>query len=458
MKEHELKIGLEVHVQLNTKSKLFCGCSTYATQPNTSVCEICLGFPGSKPKLNKNVLYKAIKLGLALGCEIQLTTIFSRKTYFYPDMAKNFQITQYEKPICLNGFVNLEKKKIRIRRIQIEEDPASIKHEKQYSLIDYNRSGIPLCEIVTEPDFSSIEELIEFLDKLVAILDHIDIYDPKNFTLRVDVNVSIDDNSRVEIKNLSGSWAITKAVNFEVIRQLTLIRKGEKIDMQTMHFDAESGKTTVSRTKETEEDYGFIFDPDIPIIALSEEYIGTIKKELPELPDARIIRFTHEYDLSRYEASILVLEKATADLFENLKDINNDFVVKWIIGPLRKVLNYNNIKLSQAKVKTTQFKSLLSLMLEGKLTHRSGELVLRELIIRPDDLKKIIEKLNLKNFEDSEITKIIEDVFELNNKAIEDFKKGNSNSLNFLVGQVVNKTKGQADAKKVRDLIIEKLK
>lgn len=455
----KIKIGLEIHVQLNTKSKLFCGCSTDYNKPNTKVCETCLGMPGSKPRLNKEAVIKALKLALALNCEIQDKMIFSRKTYFYPDLSKNYQITQLEYPLALNGTLKLKNKEIRIRRIQVEEDPAGLQHKSYHVLIDYNRSGIPLVEIVTDPDFESIEEVKEFIDKLTTILDYLGMYDPKNFTLRADVNVNLEGHPRVEIKNITGTKNIEKALNFEIVRQKIILESNQQSQQQTMHFDAKTKSTIASRTKETEEDYGYIFDPDIPIIKLDKKLVNEVKEKMPELPQQRIERFIKDYNMKEQDAYVITIEKATADTFEEIsKKFDQDYLLKWMIGPLRKVLNYNNLKLVQTGISKEHMLKLLKLMKEETLTPRSGELVLREMAIKPDTPEKIMKKLGFEGIEKKELSQMIEETIKENKKAVEDYKKGEGKALQFLIGQVVRKSKGQANAKEVEKLLLSKIK
>ncbi|MAG50488.1 Asp-tRNA(Asn)/Glu-tRNA(Gln) amidotransferase GatCAB subunit B [archaeon] len=459
MKKSKVKIGLEIHVPLNTKSKLFCGCPTIASKPNESTCEICLGMPGSKPKLNKSVVNKATKLALALNCSIQKTIIFSRKTYFYPDLCKNFQITQLSESLAINGFMDVKDKKIPIWRVQIEEDPGSLQHKEDYCLIDYNRSGTPLVEIVTGPEFENSEEVVEFLQKLTTILDYLELYNPQNSSIRADVNVSISNNNRVEIKNLSGSKAIEKAIDFEIMRQKIKLKKGEKIEQQTMHYDAESGTTFLSREKESEEDYGYIFEPDLPILEFDKNFIKKIQADIPELPFQRFERFKKEYSLIEKEAYTITKEKATADLFESLyKEIDKKYLKNWMVVSLRKVLNYNKVRFADTKIKEGQVKDLLKRILDKRLTPRSGEFVLRELVEKPNDIDKIIKKLGLGKISEKEVEKIISNILQKNKKAVKDYKEGKEKSLQFLIGQVIRKIKGRADAKEVTKLILKKIK
>ncbi|MBU4501532.1 MAG: Asp-tRNA(Asn)/Glu-tRNA(Gln) amidotransferase GatCAB subunit B, partial [Nanoarchaeota archaeon] len=283
--------------------------------------------------------------------------------------------------------------------------------------------------------------------------------DPKSFTLRADVNVSIDGNPRVEIKNLTGSKSINKALNFEIVRQKSLLSTNQEIKQQTMHFDADKGSTFVSREKESEEDYGYIFDPDLPVVEIQESLINEVKEKMPELPQQKIQRFVKEYGMRESDAYTITLEKSIADLFEAIqKDKEGEYVIKWMTGPLRKVLNYNNLKFTQTGVKKEQVVKLLNMIKKGTLTPRSGELVLRDLIVKPKDPEKIMKKLGFDGVKSADLKKIVDKVISANGKAVKDYKNGEKKSLQFLVGQVIRKTKGQADAKEVAKLLISKLK
>src|SRR3989344_1553418 len=454
----KVKIGLEVHVPLNTKSKLFCSCQAVPEKPNTNVCEICLGMPGSKPCLNKKALEIAIGLAIALKSNLSKTILFVRKTYFYPDLPKKYQITQYENPVAVNGKLKILNKIIPLTRIQLEEDPGSIYHKEDRALIDFNRSGIPLIEIVTEPKFENSKEVLDFLQRLSSILDYLEIYNSKDFSIRTDINISTI-GEKVEIKNVSGSKNIEKAINFETIRQNLLSQRGEKIEQRTMHFDKETEKTFPSRTKESEEDYGYILEPDLPIIELSKEEILRIKKSIPELPLEKIERFEKQYDLNSDEAYVITIEKEIADLYESLYDkVNSSFLKNWISVSLKKVLNYNNKKFSETKIEVSQIEKLIKKVTSKELTPRSAEFVLRELVNTPSEISIILEKLNISKTSNEELNSLIEKTIRENRKAVEDYKNGKEKSLHFLIGQIVKATNGKADAKIVKELIIERIK
>ena len=460
------KIGLEIHLSATKgiKTKLFCSCALpeKESNPNSHTCPTCLGFPGSKPVVNKKVIELAIKLGLALNCTIQKENFFSRKTYFYPDMAKNYQITQYESPLCVNGHVRYKNKVIRIKRIHIEEDPASIQYPKtisdsEYCLIDYNRSGVPLCEIVTEPDLTSAEEAREFLEYLASIIDYLDIYDSKNFTIRVDANVSLPGTKRTEIKNITGFRAVEKAIGFEIIRQKGKLRRNEEFKQETMHYDSSLNKVIPMREKEFEEDYGYIFDPDLPKLVIDEKLIKKIKEDIPELPGAKINRLIKQYMINEDTANILVSEKEICDLFEEgTKKSDKDLVIRLITITLKKVLNYNNLKLKETKLTTENFIDLLKMIEKNELTVRMSDLLLRKLIFSKKNTKELVKELGFTKI--SNFDKILDKILEKNKTAIEDYKKGNSKALHFLIGQVLKEAKDKADAKLIEKTILEKIK
>ena len=330
----EVIIGIECHVSLNTKTKLFCSCSLNGSEePNTRTCDICVGLPGSKPVLNKKALEYALKLCLALNCKISPELIFSRKVYFYPDMGKNYQITQYELPIGENGSLKLTNKEVKIKRIQIEEDPAALVHQGSTVLVDYNRSGTPLCEIVTEPDLSSPEEAREFLKRLLTILNYLGIFDPELCIVKADANVSIKPYERIEIKNINGFKEIERAITYEIERQKKLISENQPIKQrETRGWDADKGITNFQRKKEEEADYGYIIDTDLVPIDISKEFIEKTKKELPELPQEKTARYIKEYKLKKEDAEVLANDYELALLYEKAVSmkINQSFAAEWI--------------------------------------------------------------------------------------------------------------------------------
>ncbi len=462
MKElDEAKIGLEIHLQLKLKSKLFCNCSSESDKPNTSVCNVCLGMPGSKPVINKKAIELAIKLGLALNCTIQKENYFSRKVYLYPDMSKNYQITQYEYPLFLKGHVRFKNEVIRIKRIHLEEDPASIQYPKtisdsEYCLIDYNRSGVALCEIVTEPDLTSAQEAREFLEYLNSIIDYLEIYDSKKFTIRVDANVSLPGTKRVEIKNITGFKAVEKAIGFEILRQKGKLRRNEDFKQETMHYDAYSNKVIPLRDKEFEEDYGYIFDPDLPKIVIDEKLIKKIKETIPELPTEKIERLINKYKINENIACVLASEKEICNLFEeSIKKVNRELTITLITITLKKVLNYNGLKLKDSKLTTENFIELMKLIEKNKLTIRMGDLLLRKLILSNKKTSELVKELSFTKIENFD--KTVDSVIIKNKKSIDDYKKGNPKALNYIIGQVLRELNDKADPKIIEKKILEKI-
>jgi aspartyl-tRNA(Asn)/glutamyl-tRNA(Gln) amidotransferase subunit B len=462
----KVMIGLEIHCQLMTKSKLFCSDSTAPAEPNTNVCPVCLGFPGSKPKINKAALDYGIMVALALNCKINKNMFFSRKSYFYPDMAKNYQITQYEIPLATEGFLEIEGSKIRIRRVHLEEDPAKLVHvggditSAKYVLVDYNRAGIPLLEIVTEPDFTSPKQVREFLEKLSSILEHLGVYDASHeASLRVDANISLEGGERIEIKNISGFADVEKALNYEIVRQKGLLRMNVKVERETRHYDADRRITKSLRKKEYEEDYGYIFDPDLPEIEIDDEWIGQLKKKMPELPDERIKRFVKKYKIQEYQARVIVYtDKYLADFFEECCKIYSkpENAAKWIITYLLKSLNWHGISIRQSKVKPKEFVEFLELMDKGVITERYGKELIKDYVDSGISPKKLIEG-KVAKIDDSQLEKIIDDVIKQNTKAVEEYKSGKAKAIEFLIGLILAKTNKQADPKKIREILLRKL-
>lgn len=441
------KCGIEIHVQLLTKSKVFCSCPTTGSEePNTRTCEICTGMPGSKPVLNKEALNQAIKVALALNCKISKETFFSRKSYFYPDLSKNFQITQYEIPIGTNGsFEN-----IRIKRIHLEEDPGALIHKGATCLIDYNRSGIPLIEIVTEPDFKSSNEVRLFLRKLITTLSYLNVYSRKNeATLKADTNISTT-GERVEIKNITGLKDVERALDYEEERQ-----KNEKVTKQeTRGWDSERGKTYILRIKETEEDYGYVYDGDLPKFEISNELISQIKSEIPELSIDKASRLQDQYNLKKEDAEILSSEKKLADIFEKVAEkIDPELAAKWLIRDLMKIIHYNKTTINEINLEVKHVIELLDLFQKNKITDNTAKELLIKLIKEPFSPKEYIKENKLEIVSGNSIENLCREVIKENTKAIEDYKKGNEKSINFLTGMVMRKSKGTANPKEVEKII-----
>ncbi|MEK6957962.1 MAG: Asp-tRNA(Asn)/Glu-tRNA(Gln) amidotransferase subunit GatB [archaeon] len=458
-------IGLEVHVQLSTDSKLFCSCPTRGSdaEPNTRVCEICLGMPGSKPVLNKKAVDFALKVALALNCELNNEFFFSRKTYFYPDLAKDFQITQYEVPVGKNGFAEVGGKKIRLRRIHLEEDPASLVHESgarqsAYSLVDYNRSGIPLIELVTEPDMQSPAEARRFLDTLLTTLNYLGVYAHGESVLKADCNLSIDGGSRVEVKNVTGFRAVEAALGAEEKRQRSLVDSGKKIEMETRGFDEATGTTYTLRKKETEEDYGFIVDPDLPKVVVDSKWLSLIKAGMPELADSKKKRFMKEFGLSEYDASVLASDKGLAEVFEDAAKADAKIAARLVSRELAGILNYNRVKLGETKVNGKAISELVLLVKGSKVSDKNAKESLIKYVLEGISPKESLEKNNLLiDVSSLDLEGIVKEIVKENPGAFSEYKSGNEKSLNFIIGLVMRKTKGKANPKQVQD-ILDRLK
>ena len=466
----DVKIGLETHVQLDTNTKLFCSCPNKETdEPNEHVCETCLGHPGSKPRLNEEVVNQAVKASEALDCNVNEDVFFSRKTYFYPDMSKNYQITQYEVPVGEDGEklvkVGDEEIEVGIKRIHIEEDPAKMKHvggnisDSDYTKVDYNRAGTPLIEIVTKPDFKSAKEARAYLQQLAKMLQYLELYHPdSNYSIKSDANISIDGGQRVEVKNITGTSEVEKALNYEISRQKQLKKRGKEVEQQTRSFNSDMGATESLRQKETEEDYGYIFDPDLTRQELDEELQEQIREALPELPQEKFERFREEYGLKDKLVESLITESQLADDFENLVEtFDSDLVASWMTGDLKKVLNYNELSYEESDLDVESVNYILDLISDDKISDRNAEMLLREVVGELKNPEQVVEDEDLLKAEDDEITGFVETVIEENPDAVEDFENGDEEAVNFLVGQVMQQSGGKADPKTAREKILDQL-
>ncbi len=449
----EVVIGLEVHVQLNTKTKLFCSCPTQATEPNVAICPTCLGHPGSKPVLNAKALEFGTKLALAVGCTIAPTVVFSRKTYFYPDLAKNYQITQYEVPLGSNGQIILGSGQVvRIQRVHIEEDPGALIHEAGGCLVDYNRSGIPLCEIVTAPDMSSPAEAREYLKKLLQVLTYLGIYDQNTCVIKADANISIKEKGymRVEIKNITGFKEIERALNYEVQRQ-----KQQEVKRETRGWDADKGITISMRAKETEEDYGYIVEPDLPLFEISPEWIRKVQQTIPELAEQKAKRWVKEWKIDETDSKIIAADLDVALLFEKIaKKVDPVLTARWVRREILRILNEKKKELRETEFREEELTELLKLLKEKKITDRIGQRIIEQLAEKRFSPTAYVteQKLTMVAEEDV-LQKACEQAIKENPKAVEDYKKGEEKALQFIIGQVMRATKGTAAPNVVRELL-----
>ncbi len=470
--EFEAVIGLEVHVQMATKTKCFCGCKVeYGAEPNTNVCPICLGMPGSLPVLNKKALEYAIKASLALNCEVHELSVFARKNYFYPDLPKGYQISQYDKPLATNGYIDLKvdgkTNRVRIHRLHMEEDAGKTIHEGKYSYVDLNRAGTPLMEIVSEPDIRSGLEARLYLEKLRNIMRYIGVSnaDMEKGQLRCDVNISLRPKgsdkfgTKVEIKNINSFRFVQKAIEYEIERQARLLRKGEKIVQETRLFDEKSGKTFSMRSKEEAHDYRYFPDPDLIPVRITKEYIEEIRKSLPELPDEKAERYVKEYKLTEYDADVLVADKERAKYFENAVEKYSKSpkaIANWIINELLGKLNEAGIPISDSPVKPEHIAELVELIDKGDISTKIAKEVFEEVFKTSKSPKQIVEEKGLKQVSDEgEIRKIIEEIIAQFPKEVEKYKAGNKKLLGFFVGQVMRATKGKANPKLVNKILSE---
>ena len=462
-------VGLEVHVEVNTNTKLFCGCATSGSEePNTRTCEVCLGHPGSKPVLNKKALDYALKLCLALNCKVSKELIFSRKSYFYPDMSKNYQISQYDIPLGSKGSLKLRSgKEIGITRVHMEEDPAALVHpagmqESAYVLVDYNRSGNPLLEIVTEPELESASEAREFMKQLITILSYLGIFDINSNIIKADANVSIkaSDYVKQEVKNITGFKEIERALQYEILRQKAEISAGKKLVQETRAWDSSKGITFLLRKKETEEDYGYILDSDLVKTEITKELLGKIKKEMPELAHDKVKKFVSKHKIKQEDAEVIAAEKQLAEMFEKVSvEINPVLAAKWLRHELVRILNYNKKELHEIDMDEKHMIQLLKLVESKKITDNVASKILEKLIEKPFDVDKYVKKEELEAvFDVRELEKYCREAINENQKAVEDYKSGNEKALNFVVGSVMKKTRGKASPKEVNEIIRKLIK
>ncbi len=474
----EVKIGLEIHCQLTgLNSKLFCPCQCdyQGEVPNTTVCPICLGLPGTLPLLNKMAVAFASMISLALGCKVQERIMFYRKNYFYPDLPKNFQITQYNAygitSIGAEGKVDLGAKSIGIRRVQLEEDPGRLIYENAdvnanfYTLIDYNRAGVALVEIVTEPDFDNPKDVRLFLDKVTSTIEHLGVCDIKlDGSLRCDVNVSLKEGKKVEIKNINSFGDVEKAIRYEITRQKTMSIREIEIKSETRHWDDARKVTMQSRTKEEEQDYRYFPEPDIPTIILGDQFISTIKTKMPELPDERKIRFLKDYALSDHVAKVLIDNKELADFFEStvkLYPSSPNEIAHWIISDLLGLID--DIKkeerslLSGLRIEPKHIAELVKMIDQNKINRNIAKSVLSQITRTGEMPSYVLDKMNASLIDnESKIAEAIDSIFELEISAVRDAKQ-NPNAMNFLLGKVMQMTRGRADPKITLNLIKARL-
>jgi len=481
MKE-EVVIGLEIHIQLMTKAKMFCQCSTdyIGKKPNTNTCPVCLGLPGSLPVLNKKVLEFAIRTSVALNCKINQVSRFHRKNYFYPDLPKAYQISQYDTPLGINGYMEIslseskEKRKIGITRVHIEEDAGKLVHEgdiasSSYSLVDYNRCGIPLAEIVTEPDLCSPEEAQIFLVKLRSIVQHLEVCDGnmEEGSIRCDANVSLKDaktgnlGTKVEIKNMNSFKAVKKALQFEIDRQKRLLAEGKKIIQETRHWNESKNITISMRSKEEAHDYRYFPEPDLLPLKIDLKITDEIRKSLPELPEARRKRFIKDYKIPEYDAEILTSSKVLGDYYEKAASSysNKKVLSNWIMGELIRYLNEEKIEIEDSPVSPEKLVGMLKLMDEGLISGKMAKDVFEKMFKTGKDASQIVKESGIVQITDEDkLFEVVDKVIKENPGSVNDFNKGREKALNYLVGQVMRYTKGRAKPDFVFKAIKQRIK
>ena len=473
--EYEVIIGLEVHAELSTKTKIFCGCTTeFGGDPNTHCCPVCTGMPGAIPVLNEKVVEYAVKAGLATGCEIATQSKQDRKNYFYPDTPRAYQISQYDMPLCEHGKVEIDvngnKKEIGITRIHIEDDAGKLVHDSYTggTLVDLNRAGVPLIEIVSEPDIRTAEEAVAYVEKLKGILEYIGVSDCKmqEGSLRADVNLSIRPRgsdkfgTRTETKNLNSFRAIAKCIEFEIQRQKDVIESGGVILQETRRWDDVAGEGYAMRAKEDVHDYRYFPEPDLMPINLSEEYIKNLKDNLPELPENRKARYIEEMNLPEYDAGIITSSKSLSDFFEaaskecgNAKAVSN-----WIMTDIIRVAREGEFEYSDMPFTPIQFAGLIKLIDKGTISGSIAKKVFEEMVATGKDAEKIVEEKGLIQISDEgAIKEVVDRIIAANPQSIADYKAGKDRALGFLVGQCMKEMKGKGNPQILNKLILEEL-
>ena len=477
--KYEAVIGLEIHCELKTKTKIFCGCATgFGAEQNTHVCPVCLGLPGVLPTVNKRVVEFGIKAGLATNCTINKYSKFDRKNYYYPDLPKNWQTSQYDLPIAEHGWVDIdvdgEKKRIRLTRIHMEEDAGKLVHsgttikDSATSNVDYNRTGVPLLEIVSEPDLRSAEEARAYMEKIKAIMEYIDVSNCRmeEGNLRADINVSLrpvgtkELGTRTEMKNINSFKNLEDAINYEIERQEEVLEDGGHVVQETRTFDPARGITLSMRSKENAHDYRYMPEPDLPPIVTSEETIEKYRSELPELPDARRARLEKEYGLSDYDAGIITSSRAMAEYFDSVVATGADpkLAANWIMGDLAKNLNEDGIDITKSPVSAERLGKMIGLIMKDTISGKIAKKVFKEMWTNEDDPEKIVKDKGLVQITDTgAIEAAVDAAIAANPKAVEEYKGGKKKAIGALVGQVMKATRGKANPQMVNKMLAEKL-
>ncbi len=474
--EFEVVIGLEVHVELQTESKLFCACpNSFVLEPNVNTCPVCLGFPGALPQLNSGAVQQALTASLALNCEISLFSYFDRKNYFYPDMPKGYQLSQYFEPIGSNGYLDIENdngslKKVRIGRVHMEEDAGKLVHavSGDASMVDYNRAGVPLVEIVTEPDLSSPGESRRYLEQLKKVLQYARVSDCKmeEGSLRCDANISLRPpgdiayGSKTELKNMNSFKAVEKSLEHEIRRQQNILNRGEKVLSQTLRWEEDKQETIVMRGKLEAHDYRCFTDPELAPLKLTPEEVERARAALPEMAEAKASRFINDYGLPEYDAGVLTSSRCLADYFENcLENYNNPKVVSnWIMGEFSAQLKNAGLEADQCSFKPKELAELLQMINEGTISGKIAKEVLEKAFRSGKTPRSVVEEEGLLQISNhDELEKIVEKIVNDNPDSVEKYRNGTSKVIGFLVGQVMKETGGKANPKLVNELLVKKI-
>ena len=474
---YEPIIGMEVHVELDTASKMFCGCSAQAfgTPPNTHVCPICLGMPGTLPVINGRAVRYTVMMGLALHCAIQQHNVFARKNYFYPDLPKGYQISQYELPLCLDGFLEIEvgdeRRLIRIRRVHLEEDTGKLTHVNGYSLVDFNRAGVPLMEIVSEADMRSAEETYAYVTRLRQMVRYLGVSsgDMEKGAMRCEVNLSLrpvgsqEFGTKVEVKNLNSFRSVRNAIAFEIERQTRLLDAGQPVAQVTMGWDEAAGVTREQRSKEEAHDYRYFPEPDLPPLELDPAWIEAVKADLPELPDARRDRFLAEYGLNRYDASILVEDQSVADYFEHAVQaagarVSPKLISNWVTGELFRLMNEAGISIGEVKVSPQDLVALIEMLQADDINQPAAKKTFGAMWETGRSPRELVEELGLKQISDAgQLAGVVSRVIQDNPDAVAQFKGGKETTIRFLIGQVMRSTRGKANPQLAEQLLRQQL-
>ncbi len=474
--DYEVVIGLEVHAELSTKTKIFCSCPTeFGGEPNTHCCPICMALPGTLPVLNEKVVEYAVRAGLATNCEIEQNSKNDRKNYFYPDLPKAYQISQFDRPLCKKGSIEIENEKgektvIRITRIHIEEDAGKLNHDEfgGGSLVDLNRAGVPLIEIVSEPDIRSSVEAENYLRKLKSILEYIEVSDCKmqEGSLRADVNVSVRKKgetklgTRTEMKNMNSFRSIVRGIEYEIDRQIDLIEDGGVVEQETLRWDDVSGRTFSMRDKEDAQDYRYFPDPDLVAIRLSNEYIEDIRKTLPELPESRRERYMEEYNLTERDANLLTASKYLSNLFEQTTTIcgNAKASCNWILSDISRILNEKELEPNQIPFTAEHLAEVIALIEKGTISSAIAKKVVEELFENPTSPSKIIEEKGwIQISDEGAIKEVVLQILQANPQSVADYKAGKEKAIGFLVGQAMKETKGKANPQMLNKMFVEEI-